>query len=110
MGLDDKAYKPAAVHARISMAKNNLVTAEAYDSDPAILEQNKRAKMPAIGKIYVAYVQRCRQANAMDFDDLLMLTFQLSEITRKSDRSMPAGSIISWWMSIRIPTMCRCLS
>ena len=77
MGLDDKAYKPAAVHARISMAKNNLVTAEAYDSDPDILEQNKRAKMPAIGKIYVAYVQRCRQANAMDFDDLLMLTFQL---------------------------------
>ena len=77
MGLDDKAYKPAAVHARISMAKNNLVTAEAYDSDPAILEQNKCAKMPAIGKIYVAYVQRCRQANAMDFDDLLMLTFQL---------------------------------
>lgn len=77
MGLDDKTYKPAAVHARISMAKNNLVTAEAYDSDPAILEQNKRARMPAIGKIYVAYVQRCRQANAMDFDDLLMLTFQL---------------------------------
>ena len=77
LGLDDKTYKPAAVHARISMAKNNLVTAEAYDSDPAILEQNKRAKMPAIGKIYVAYVQRCRQANAMDFDDLLMLTFQL---------------------------------
>ena len=77
MALDDKAYKPAAVHARISMAKNNLVTAEAYDSDPAILEQNKRARMPAIGKIYVAYVQRCRQANAMDFDDLLMLTFQL---------------------------------
>lgn len=77
MGLDDKTYKPAAVHARISMAKNNLVTAEAYDSDPNILEQNKRAKMPAIGKIYVAYVQRCRQANAMDFDDLLMLTFQL---------------------------------
>ena len=77
MGLDDKTYKPAAVHARISMAKNNLVTAEAYDSDPAILEQNKRAKMPAIGKIYVSYVQRCRQANAMDFDDLLMLTFQL---------------------------------
>ena len=77
MGLDDKTYKPVAVHARISMAKNNLVTAEAYDSDPAILEQNTRARMPAIGKIYVAYVQRCRQANAMDFDDLLMLTFQL---------------------------------
>ena len=80
MGLDDKTYKPAAVHARISMAKNNLVTAEAYDSDPAILEQNTRARMPAIGKIYVAYVQRCRQANAMDFDDLLMLTFQLFRV------------------------------
>ena len=110
MGLDDKTYKPAAVHARISMAKNNLVTAEAYDSDPAILEQNKRAKMPAIGKIYVAYVQRCRRANAMDFDDLRCLLSSFLEITRKSDRSMPASSIISWWMSIGIPTMCRCLS
>ena len=77
MGLDDKSYKPAAVHARISMAKNNLVSAEFYASDAAIFEQNKRAQMPELGKIFVAYVQRCRQANAMDFDDLLVLTHRL---------------------------------
>lgn len=77
MGLDDKKYKPAAVHAKISMAKNNLMSAAAYDSDAAIFEQNKRAQMPEIGKIFVAYVQSCKQANAMDFDDLLTLTYQL---------------------------------
>ena len=77
MGLDDKKYKPAAVHAKISMAKNNLMSAAAYDSDAAIFEQNKRAQMPEVGKIFVAYVQRCKQAKAMDFDDLLTLTYQL---------------------------------
>lgn len=77
MGLDDKKYKPAAVHAKISMAKNNLMSAAAYDSDATIFEQNKRAQMPEVGKIFVAYVQRCKQANAMDFDDLLTLTYQL---------------------------------
>jgi len=87
LGLDDKIYKPAAVHSKISMAKNNLVSAAAYESDPAILEQNKRAQMPQLGKIFTAYVQRCKQANAMDFDDLLTLTYQLfkehEEIRRK---------------------------
>lgn len=77
MGLDDKKYKPAAVHAKISIAKNNLMSAAAYESDAAIFEQNKRAQMPEVGKIFVAYVQRCKQANAMDFDDLLTLTYQL---------------------------------
>lgn len=77
MGLDDKKYKPAAVHAKISMAKNNLMSAAAYESDAAIFEQNKRAQIPEVGKIFVAYVQRCKQANAMDFDDLLTLTYQL---------------------------------
>ena len=77
MGLDDKKYKPTAVHAKISMAKNNLMSAAAYESDAAIFEQNKRAQMPEVGKIFVAYVQRCKQANAMDFDDLLTLTYLL---------------------------------
>jgi len=77
MGLSDKNYKPAAVHARISMAKNCLQTAEIYESDQDNYIKDKRANMPEIGKIYRAYVQRCKQANAMDFDDLLMLTFQL---------------------------------
>ena len=77
MELDDKKYKPAAVHAKISMAKNNLMSAAAYERDAAIFEQNKRAQIPEVGKIFVAYVQRCKQANAMDFDDLLTLTYQL---------------------------------
>ena len=87
MGLDEKVYKPATVHGKISMAKNNLVGVEAYENDSDILLQNKRANMAAMGKVYRAYVQRCRQANAMDFDDLLVLTFQLfsdnEEIRRK---------------------------
>ncbi len=77
MGLDDKKYKPAAVHSKISMAKNHLMSAEAYISDKDIYQRDQRAQMPMVGKIFAAYVQRCRQANAMDFDDLLVLTFQL---------------------------------
>ena len=77
MGLDDKTYKPAAVHAKISMAKNNLCGVDAYENDSDIALQNKRNNMGAMPQIYRAYVQRCKQANAMDFDDLLMLTFQL---------------------------------
>ena len=110
MGLDDKKYKPAAVHAKISMAKNNLMSAAAYESDAAIFEQNKRAQMPEVGKIFVAYVQRCKQANAMDFDDLLTLTYQLFRNMRIFATNMPPASIMSWWMSIRIPTTFRCLS
>ncbi len=77
MGLDDKIYKPAAVHSKISMAKNNLTSAEEYINDSDIYQRDLRAKMPQVGKVYAAYVQRCKQANAMDFDDLLVLTFQL---------------------------------
>ena len=91
MGLDDKKYKPAAVHAKISMAKNNLVTPEIYRADKDYYDRDKHANMPGVGEIYEVYVQRCKQANAMDFDDLLMLTFQLfrdhEEIRQKySDR------------------------
>lgn len=84
-GLDEKTYKPAAVHAKISKAKNNLLSAEAYDAD--IFMQNKRSNMEKMGEVYREYVQRCKQANAMDFDDLLVLTFQLfrdhEEVRRK---------------------------
>ena len=76
-GLDDKSYKPAAVHGKISMAKNNLISPEEYLANGTIYQQNLYAKMPELGKIYSIYVQRCKQANAMDFDDLLTLTFQL---------------------------------
>ena len=86
-GLDEKTYKPAAVHAKISKAKNNLMSAEAYEADADIFMQNKRSNMEKMGEVYKEYVQRCKQANAMDFDDLLVLTFQLfrdhEEVRRK---------------------------
>ena len=86
-GLDEKTYKPAAVHAKISKAKNNLLSADAYDADADIFMQNKRSNMEKMGEVYREYVQRCKQANAMDFDDLLVLTFQLfrdhEEVRRK---------------------------
>lgn len=77
MGLDEKVYKPASVHSRISMAKNNLMSAESYARDKESYQADQRAKMPRLGEIFITYVQRCRQSNAMDFDDLLTLTFKL---------------------------------
>lgn len=77
MGLDEKAYKPASVYSRISMAKNNLMSAENYARDKELYQADQRAKMPRVGDIFITYVQRCQQANAMDFDDLLTLTFKL---------------------------------
>ena len=77
MGLDEKVYKPASVHSRISMAKNNLMSAENYARDNDLYQADQRAKMPRVGEVFITYVQRCQQANAMDFDDLLTLTFKL---------------------------------
>ena len=77
MGLDEKVYKPASVHSRISIAKNNLMSAENYARDKESYQADQRAKMPRLGEIFITYVQRCQQANAMDFDDLLTLTFKL---------------------------------
>ena len=77
MRLDEKVYKPASVHSRISMAKNNLMSAENYARDKELYQADQRAKMPRVGEVFITYVQRCQQANAMDFDDLLTLTFKL---------------------------------
>ena len=77
MGLDDKTYKPSTVHNRISMAKNHMISASDYANDASALERDKEQRMPNIYKVYLAYAERCRQANAMDFDDLLLLTYQL---------------------------------
>ena len=77
MGLDEKVYKPASVHSRISIAKNNLMSAENYARDKESYQADQRAKMPRLGEIFITYVQRCQQANVMDFDDLLTLTFKL---------------------------------
>ncbi len=77
MQLDDKQYKPATVHARISMAKNRLVLPSLYANDADQRERDRQARLDETYKIYHAYQDRLRQANAMDFDDLLVITYQL---------------------------------
>ena len=72
--LDDKMYKPNEVHSRISMAKNNLVTAEAYSRNSTLIQNDSAAKKPRIWEIYREYAKKCRQAGAMDFDDILLYT------------------------------------
>ena len=73
-GLDDKIYKPNAVHGRISSAKNNLISPEAYEANAEIVGEDRMARKPEIFRIYKAYQQRCFKAGAMDFDDLLYQT------------------------------------
>ena len=77
MKLDEKQYKPGAVQARISSAKNHLVTPASYAANKEAYEGDCNARMPAIRDIYRHYWERCRQADAMDFDDLLLYTFLL---------------------------------
>lgn len=77
MQLDDKLYKPASVSSRISMAKNHLVLPQDYAMNRNLLERDREQRVPAISSIYSAYCERCRMANAMDFDDLLTNTFTL---------------------------------
>lgn len=77
MGLDDKVYKAGSVAARISAAKNRLVLPSQYLASPQTLNADRAAKVPATGEIYQRYVERCRMAEAMDFDDLLLYTWLL---------------------------------
>ena len=77
MGLDDKTYKPGTVQSRISNAKNHLVLPDAYASNPEVLSADRDAKIPATHDIYRRYWERCRQSDAMDFDDLLVYTYIL---------------------------------
>ena len=77
MQLDEKTYKPSVVQNRISNAKNRLITASAYVSNADIYKHDQFKRIPMTGKIYERYEQRCRQSDAMDFDDLLLNTFIL---------------------------------
>ena len=74
MGLDDKVYKSGAIQSKISNAKNHLITPHVYNSNIANYAEDKRYNTPEFGRIYEAYCRRCREANAMDFDDLLVYT------------------------------------
>ena len=77
MQLDDKTYKPGNIQSRISNAKNHLVMPDAYASNPAVVQADRDAKVPSTHDIYRRYWERCRQSNAMDFDDLLVYTYIL---------------------------------
>ena len=77
MQLDDKTYKPGSIQSRISNAKNHLVSPDAYASNPEVIKADRDAKVPATHEIYRKYWERCRQSDAMDFDDLLVYTYIL---------------------------------
>lgn len=74
LGLDDKKYKPASVQALISNAKNNLITPGMYAANREVRAYDLRAGRDRMADIYQIYWNRCRQAGAMDFDDLLLYT------------------------------------
>ena len=74
LNLDDKTYKPSMVLGRISAAKNNLISAEAYSSNAEIMQEDKISRRPELSRIYTTYANRCQKAGAMDFDDLLFQT------------------------------------
>lgn len=77
MQLDDKQYKASAILGRIGAAKNSLVTPEVYMSDSHLMERDKVSSMPKLGQIYAMYAARCKAANAVDFDDMLLFTYKL---------------------------------
>lgn len=77
MGLNPKEYNANTLRNRISNAKSNLITPIMYEQDPALVEQDRMNKMPATGAVYKRYVQKCIQAGAMDFDDLLLQLYRL---------------------------------
>lgn len=77
LGLDEKVYKPSTVLASISNAKNALISCEQYIRDPDVLDRDKRSRRPLTGRIFQLYCERCRLANAMDFDDILVYMNEL---------------------------------
>ncbi|MBQ0022157.1 MAG: UvrD-helicase domain-containing protein [Prevotellaceae bacterium] len=77
MELDDKKYKPGDVLNNISNCKNQLITAEQYVNNPANMQSDARRNTPMLGKIFERYCSRCKQSDAMDFDDILLYTYLL---------------------------------
>lgn len=79
LNLDEKTYKPATVCNRISEAKNSLIFPDSYRTDSTIQQRDYESHMPALGEVYLRYMQRCKLSDAMDFDDLLLYTYYLFE-------------------------------
>ena len=87
MRLDPKQYNASGVLARISSAKSNLITPEMYAKDDDLVLYDRMNKRPQIYEIYDRYYKRCRQAGAMDFDDLLLQMFRLLQENRDGVRA-----------------------
>jgi len=79
LNLDKEIYKAGVIRNRISSLKNNFITSDAYHNNTELNQQDKIAKRTDFGRIYQMYTQRCKKASAMDFDDLLLKTYQLLE-------------------------------
>ena len=77
LNLDEKVYKPGLIQSRISNAKNHLVSAQAYAASGEFFRSDSEAKIPAMRDLYIRYCERCKQSDAMDFDDLLVNTYLL---------------------------------
>lgn len=77
--LDKDIYKASFIRNRISSLKNNFITVDKYKNNVELNQQDKIAKRTAFGRIYQIYTKRCEKAAAMDFDDLLLKTYQLLE-------------------------------
>ena len=87
MGLDDKVYKPREVLSRISMAKNNLITVQAYQASQELQMQDVRTKRPRLGELYQRYQERLKQSGVMDFDDILL---NMNYLLRDSEEALHA--------------------
>ena len=106
-GLDDKVYKPQLLAARISEAKNMLVTPKIYRQHDKAYARDSMDRVPLTGEIYQEYFNRCHTANAMDFDDMLLYTYILLDTQPEVRVGMRRNSSISWWTSFRTLTSRR---
>lgn len=75
--LDSKLYTANLLYNRISSAKSQLISPASYLNDHVLIKEDKAKKVPLVGQIYYNYTERCKNAGAMDFDDLLFNTFIL---------------------------------
>jgi len=80
-GLDEKIYKPAAVHSRISNAKNSGIDPDGYSRNATLLREDREMRMYDLPTVYALYQARLRASNAMDFDDLLINMLRLMDIS-----------------------------
>ena len=75
--LDDKIYRPGAVLERISAAKSAFIFPEAYAQNEQFAKIDRLERLYKMPSVYAEYNRRLKEANAMDFDDLLMYTVLL---------------------------------